>query len=127
MAKATKWYGKSEEELKSMDFKEFLKLIPSRSRRSLQRSFNNDSQKKLLKKIDADSKNIRTQRREMVVIPSMIGKTIKIYSGREWVPVTITVEMLGHYLGEFALTRKGVTHGSAGLGATRSSRAVSAK
>ena len=57
----------------------------------------------------------------------MLGKTIKIYNGKEYFPVEINSEMLGHYLGEFVITRKMVTHGSAGLGATKSSRAVSAK
>jgi small subunit ribosomal protein S19 len=120
------WYGKTEEEVKEMDFDEFLKFIPSRSRRSLQRG-NKEQQAKLLKKVDADHKNIKTQSRDTIVIPAMLGKTIRIYSGKEFIPIIITLDMLGHFLGEFVLTRKMVTHGSAGLGATRSSKGVSAK
>jgi len=126
MAKIAKWYGKTEEEVVKMDMDEFLKLIPSRSRRTLKRGMNHQ-QKKLLEKADKDNKNIRTQSRNMVIVPRMLGKIIKIYNGREYQMVTITLDMLGRRLGEFALTRKSVSHGSAGLGATRSSKGVSAK
>jgi len=57
----------------------------------------------------------------------MLGSIIRIYNGKEYFPVTITGEMLGHYLGEFSMTRKSVTHSAAGIGATRSSKAVSAR
>jgi small subunit ribosomal protein S19 len=63
----------------------------------------------------------------MVIIPSMIGKTIRIYNGKDFIPLIITVEMLGHVLGEFSHSRKMVSHSSAGVGATRSSKAVSAR
>jgi small subunit ribosomal protein S19 len=63
----------------------------------------------------------------MVIVPAMIGKTIKVYNGKEFFPVMITGEMLGHYLGEFSHTRKGVSHSAAGIGATRSSKAISAR
>ena len=57
----------------------------------------------------------------------MLGKMIKIHNGKDFVPITITVEMLGHRLGEFAHSRKMVSHSSAGVGATRSSKAISAR
>ncbi len=126
MAKAITWRGKTEEEVKTLDFQEFLKLIPSGPRRSLLRGFSTE-QKRMLEKAEADDKNLRTHARNMVVIPAMLGKTIKVYNGKEFLPILITLEMLGHYLGEFSHTRKLVSHGSAGLGATRSSKAVSAK
>ena len=63
----------------------------------------------------------------MIIIPQFIGKNIRIYNGKEFIPLTITAEMLGHYLGEFAHTRKSVTHSAAGIGATRSSKSVSAR
>ncbi|MBI2666765.1 30S ribosomal protein S19 [Candidatus Woesearchaeota archaeon] len=129
MAKAITWRGKTEEEVKQMDFQEFLKLIPSGARRSLLRGANqqNPMQKRVLEKVAQDDKNLRTHARNMIIVPAMLGKSLKVYNGREWLPVVITLEMLGHYLGEFAHSRKLVTHGSAGLGATRSSKAVSAK
>ena len=126
MAKIAKWYGKTEEEIKKMDMDQFMKLVPSRIRRTLKHGFN-QQQKKVIKKVGIDHKNIRTQSRDMPILPAMLGKTIKVYSGKEYLPVVITLDMLGHVLGEFVMTRKSVTHGSAGLGATRSSKGVSAK
>ncbi len=126
MAKEFKWKSKSEEEIVSLDFNEFLKLIPSRSRRSLKRGYDVD-QKRLLKKIEEGKDNLKTHSRDLVIIPAMIGKTIKVYNGKEFLPVLIIAEMLGHFLGEFSQTRKSVSHSSAGVGATRSSKAVSAR
>jgi len=126
MARETTWMGKSEEDVKKLDMKEFLKLVPSRTRRSLKRGFT-DQQKILIKRIDANAPNIKTHCRDMIIIPSMVGKTLKVYSGKEFLPVMITNEMLGHYLGEFVMTRKSVTHSAAGIGATRSSKAISAR
>lgn len=126
MAKELRWYGKTEPEVNETDMKHFMELLPARRRRSLKRGFTS-AQKKLLKRIEADDKNIKTHCRDMVIIPSMLGKTIKVHNGKEFIPLTINLEMLGHCLGEFAHTRKMVTHSSAGIGATRSSRAISAR
>jgi small subunit ribosomal protein S19 len=126
MAKELTWHGKSEQEVKEMDIKEFMKLVPTRQRRSLKRGFT-DAQKALMKLIEADNKNIKTHCRDLVIMPIMLGKMIKVYNGKDFFPVTVTLEMLGHYLGEFSQTRKSVTHSSAGVGATRSSKAVSAR
>lgn len=126
MAKEFKWMGKTEEEIKKMDLKEFLKFTNARARRSLIRGIP-DIHKRVLQKVIAGDKNIKTQCRDMIIMPAMIGTIIRIYNGKEYLPVTITSEMLGHYLGEFAMTRKPVTHSAAGIGATRSSKAVSAR
>jgi small subunit ribosomal protein S19 len=120
------WMGKTEDEIKQLDLDEFMKLVSSRQRRSLKRGFTDD-QKKLIKRVDNGDKNIKTHCRNMIILPKMIGMTIGVYTGKEFQRLDITAEMLGHYLGEFALTRKGVTHSSAGVGATRSSKAVSAR
>lgn len=126
MAKEFKWMGKTEEEIKKMDLQEFMKVTNARARRSLQRGVP-ETHKRLVQKVLAGDKNIKTQCRNMVIVPSMIGTIIRIYNGKEYFPITITAEMLGHYLGEFAMTRKPVTHSAAGIGATRSSKAVSAR
>ena len=126
MAKAITWRGKTEEEVKLLDSQEFMKLIPSGARRSLRRGIS-QQQKRVLEKVAQDDKNLRTHARNMIIVPAMLGKSLKVYNGKEWLPITITLEMLGHYLGEFSHSRKLVAHGSAGLGATRSSKAVSAK
>ena len=126
MAKELIWHGKTEAEVRDMDLKEFLELIPARQRRSLKRGHTEQHQK-LLKKLENNENNIKTHCRDFVILPQMIGKTIHIYNGKAFLPLTITLEMVGHFLGEFAHTRKMVTHSSAGVGATRSSKAVSAR
>ncbi len=118
--------GYTEEELKAMPLDEFVKLIPSRERRSLLRGLN-QQQKRLLAKLQAGKDRVKTHSRDMVIIPAMLGKTILVHNGKEFQPVTITIEMLGHRLGEFALTRKRVQHSAPGVGATRSSAHMSVK
>lgn len=126
MAKEFLWRGKSEEEVISMDKNEFLALITSRARRSLERGLTS-AQESLMKKIAKNEKNIRTHCRDMVIVPEMLGKQIKVYNGKEFIAVDITLEKIGHFLGEFALSRKVVSHSAAGVGATRSSKAISAR
>ena len=126
MAKELKWYGKTEEEVKKLDLKEFIGLLPARQRRSLKRGFT-EQQKKLLKNIETDDKNIKTHCRNLIIVPRMLGKMIKVYNGKEFLPLTVTLEMLGHRLGEFSPSRKLVAHSAAGVGATRSSKAISAR
>ena len=64
----------------------------------------------LMKKVDeavaSNSKRpIKTWSRRSMVLPEMVGLTIAIYNGRQHVPVLVTENMVGHKLGEFALTR----------------------
>lgn len=125
------YHGKKIEEIQKMDLKEFAKLVPARQRRSLLRGFT-DSQKKLLEKIKKTKegkykKIIKTHCRDMIIIPEMVGIQIFIHRGKEFVPVLITDEMLGHYLGEMTLTRKRIAHSAPGVGATKSSGAFSVK
>jgi len=125
MAKEFIFKGLKTEEIQKLSLKEFAELIPSRERRSLLRGFN-DSQKILLKNLKGKS-TVKTHCRSMVIIPEMIGKTIKVHNGKEFSEVRVVAEMLGHRLGEFALTRKVVTHNAPGVGATRSSAALSVR
>jgi small subunit ribosomal protein S19 len=118
--------GKSLEELKKLSQDEFALLVPSRQRRTLQRGISEDH-KKLLHKVKIRDPNIRTHLRDMIILPEMVGMKIAIHSGKEFVPIDIISEMLGHYFGEFVLTRKKVSHGAAGIGATKSSKFVPLK
>lgn len=64
----------------------------------------------LLKKVEeavesGSKKPIKTWSRRSMVLPEMIGLTIAVHNGRQHVPVFITEHMIGHKLGEFALTR----------------------
>jgi len=65
---------------------------------------------------------IRTHLRDMVILPSFVNHQIFVHNGKEFQRVDIKPEMIGHYLGEFALTRKKVKHTGPGVGATRSSK-----
>ena len=126
-----KYRGKTLEELKSMDLKEFIELIPSRERRSLKRGFT-EKQNRLLKKIDLTldgkyKKPIKTHSRDMIIIPKMVGLTIYIHKGNGFEPVKIQPESIGLRLGHMTMTRKKVEHSSPGVGATRSSAAISAR
>ena len=118
--------GKTLEELKKMSINELAKTLTSRQRRTMLRGMT-EQQKILLKKTRSNEKNIETHCRDMIILPEMVGITIKVHQGREFVPVAIESEMIGHYLGEFVLTRKKVAHSAPGIGATRSSASLSVK
>lgn len=53
----------------------------------------------------AVKKPIKTWSRRSMIIPDMIGLTLAVHNGRDFVPIYITENMIGHKLGEFALTR----------------------
>ncbi len=127
MAKELKWKGLLEEEAKNLDMADFLALIPSRERRSVQRAMKTLEWSALYSNIKAGKKNIKTHVREFVILPEMMGMSIGVYTGKEFVQVHCNIEMLGLRLGEFAHTRKGVTHSGAGVGSTRSSKAATAR
>ena len=118
--------GKTVEELKKLSINELAQLLTSRQRRTIKRGFT-EQQKILLKKIKQNQKNIETHCRDMIILPEMIGMTIKVFQGKEFVPVMVEQDMIGHCLGEFALTRKRVQHSAPGIGATRSSASLSVK
>ncbi len=114
------------DELKAMGISELLPLMPARARRKIVRGFSRGEEVLLTKVREGDEK-IRTHLREMIVIPEMVGKSIEIYNGKEFMKVEFQPESVFHYLGEFALTRRKVAHGSAGIGATRGSKYSSAE
>lgn len=133
MARIFTYKGKTIEELKAMSLDELIKILPSRIRRTLTRGLNDQNRKLLLKIRKMQSKGnlnkvIRTHCRDMPILPEMVETKIGIHKGGVYknndafVVVTITPEMIGHYLGEFALTRKPTKHSAAGIGATRSSK-----
>ena len=70
----------------------------------------------LLKKVDAmnakgDKSVIKTWSRRSTIFPDFIGHTFAVHNGKEHIPVYVTEDMVGHKLGEFALTRKNGGHG----------------
>ncbi|MFQ6106710.1 MAG: 30S ribosomal protein S19 [Thermoplasmata archaeon] len=114
--------GYTLEQLQEMTIDDLLELLPARARRTYKRGLN-EEQKRFVEKIRTNEKEtLRTHRREIIILPDFVGKRIHVYNGREFVRVDIKPEMIGHYLGEFALTRKPVRHSGPGVGATRSSK-----
>jgi small subunit ribosomal protein S19 len=72
----------------------------------------------LIKKIDtakasSDKRPIRTWSRRSTILPDFVGLTIAVHNGKQHVPVYISENMVGHKLGEFALTRMFKSHGMA--------------
>ncbi len=118
--------GKTLEDLKKLSLNELAVLLPSRQRRSFKRGLT-EQEKILLKRIKKNEPNIETHCRDAIILPEMVGKTIKVHNGKAFIPVIIIEDMIGHYLGEFSLTRKKVMHSAPGIGATRSSAALSVK
>jgi len=113
--------GKTIEELQKMSLEEFSKLLPSRQRRVMKKGFTNQ-EKKLLIRLRKSNKPLKTHLREMVIIPEMVNKKLLVHNGNTWIAVDIKPEMMGHRLGEFALTRKRVLHSAPGVGATKASK-----
>lgn len=126
MAKEFTYRGKRIEELTKLSTDEFAELVPSRERRKIKRGFT-EVEKKFIESINKNEKEIRAQCRDMIILPQMIGKIIKVHNGKEWTLLQIEPEMIAHRLGEFALTRKTVKHSAPGIGATRSSASLSVR
>ena len=124
-SKERKYYGQALDELKTMPLKEFSKYLPARSRRSVLRHpeiverFVKSAEERISRK-----RKVRTHLRDLVVVPKMVGMIIGVYNGKSFEDVNIEMEMIGHRLGEFAMTRQKVVHSEAGIGATRGSKAA---
>ena len=72
---------------------------------------------RLLKKVKALNESgkkevIKTWSRSSTIFPDFVGHTIAVHNGKDFIPVYVTEDMVGHKLGEFALTRKFGGHGS---------------
>ena len=133
MPKEFRYRGYTLEQLNNMSTESILQLLPSRARRSLNRGIS-EEKRRLLEDIRAskDGKaeggsQIKTHARDMLILPVMVGSTVAVYSGKEFVPVEIKPDMIGHYLGEYVITNKKVVHGTPGIGASRSSLYVPLK
>lgn len=135
MPKQYTYRGYTLPQLQAMSMDEFILLLPSRRRRTLQRGLTQE-QRTLLENIrktkqtqqEKEQKTVvKTHTRDMIILPEMVGVTILVHNGKTFSPVEILPEMIGHYLGEFAITNKPVKHGSPGIGASRSSMYVPLK
>jgi small subunit ribosomal protein S19 len=109
--------GKSLHELEKMSVTELADLFPSEIRRKIKRGFTEQEQV-FLRKLMKKGGKVKTHCRDMIILPTMVGKTVGVHNGKGYEDVAITDEMIGHYLGEFSQSRKTVKHGAAGVGAT---------
>jgi len=120
-----KFCGLGIDHLKGLSLKDLSNYIPARSRRSVLRHpeiierFLKSAEEKISRK-----KKVKTHLRDLIVVPRMVGMNIQVYNGKTFEDVSVDIEMIGHRLGEFALTRQKVNHSAAGIGATRGSKAA---
>lgn len=134
MPKEFMYRGYTLNQLQSLSMDEFINLLSSRQRRSLHRGLSPE-QRILLEKTRAakealrqgNAQTIKTHLRDMIILPEMVGITISVHNGKEFVAVEIKPEMIGHCLGEYAITNRPVRHGTPGIGASRSSMYVPLK
>jgi len=129
MPKEFLYRGYTVDELRAMSMDEFIKLLPSRMRRSLRRGLSN-RQRGVIEKLRSsppEGKPIKTHARDLIILPEMVGRTMLVYNGMEFLEVRINVKMVGHYLGEFVITNKPVRHGRPGIGSSRSSMYIPLK
>ena len=115
--------GKTIEELKKLNVREFAPYIRAKYRRNLLRQFQKieDFVNTAKMKMEKD-KQIKTHQRDIIIVPEMVGMKISVHDGKTFMPVVITGEMLGHRLGEFSITRAKIKHSKAGIGATKGSK-----
>jgi small subunit ribosomal protein S19 len=126
--------GHTFDELESMSMDEFIRLLPSRQRRSLLRGLTRE-QRILLENIriakqstgEGEKPVVKTHARDVIILPEMVSVTVLVHNGKGFEAVEVTPEMIGHFLGEFAITNRPVKHGTPGIGASRSSMYVPLK
>ncbi|OUJ18842.1 Ribosomal protein S19 [Methanonatronarchaeum thermophilum] len=126
-----KYRGYTLEELKEMNLDELKEILPSRARRKIERGLN-EEEKKLLEEIrelqdSSEDIVVKTHLRDMIILPEFVTLKIGIHNGNDFEVIRVEPEMIGHFIGEFATTRKDVKHGGPGIGATRSSKYVPLK
>ena len=150
MVKEFEYRGVPIADLEKMQLDKVVVMLNARQRRSLRRGVT-DGKRRLVARIRAAKKaaaggggggaadaaapaaaaggagGIRTHLRDLIVLPFMVGATVNVFNGKEFKPVEIKPEMIGHYIGEYSLTSRRVSHGAPGVGASRSSLYVPLK
>ena len=135
MAREFKYKGYSGEQIRRLSIETLMPLLNSRQRRSLDRrlsTYMTDEKRKFREELKLSREGkltspLKTHLRDMIILPDMIGLSVLVHNGKEFIPFTIRPEMVGHYLGEYSITNKRVQHGSPGVGSSRSSLYVPLK
>lgn len=115
--------GKTLEELRALSLPELAQILGARARRSIKRGFNDETSRffERMRTAPAD-RTVRTHCRDALVLPAHVGRKVAVHTGKEFKEVEVRPEMIGHFYGEFALTRRFEKHSGPGVGATRSSK-----
>jgi small subunit ribosomal protein S19 len=115
--------GRTLPELQAMSLGDLAGVLPARARRSIRRGFNTEQQI-FLEKIRGFPKEkvLRTHVRDALILPDHVGHRVSVHNGKEFKEFEVRPEMIGHYYGEFSLTRRFEKHSGPGVGATRSSK-----
>ncbi|HTW40270.1 MAG TPA: 30S ribosomal protein S19 [Thermoplasmata archaeon] len=110
-------------ELQALSLEQFAKVASSRARRSIRRGFNSETTAFFERLTTTPvEKVVRTHCRDALILPAHVGRRVAVYNGKEFKEVEVRPEMVGHYYGEFSLTRRFEKHSGPGVGATRSSK-----
>jgi small subunit ribosomal protein S19 len=116
-------HGLTLPQLLELPLADLAKILPARARRSITRGFNADQQTFLDKILEhPKDRPLRTHGRDVLILPAHVGHRVSIHNGKEFKEIEVRPEMIGHYYGEFALTRRFEKHSGPGVGATRSSK-----
>lgn len=129
MPKDFLYQGRTEEQLLALSMDEFIKMLPSRMRRSLMRGLSSEHRLIIekMRRWQKGTKDVKTHARDLIILPEMIGKEIHVFNGKEFKEVKLDMKKVGHYLGEYAITNTPVRHGKPGIGASRSSMYIPLK
>ena len=127
--------GNDLKKLIEMNFDEISQQLRSRQRRKLRRKMGSKYGRFINKLLEAKKHTqagdkpaaVKTHLRDCIVLPSMVQSVINIHKGNGYSSIEVKPEMIGYYLGEFAVTYKRVSHGKPGVGATHSSKFVPIK
>ena len=127
--------GNDLKKLIDMNMDEMSQQLRSRQRRKLRRKMGTKYARFINKLLEAKKHTtsgekpaaVKTHLRDCIVLPSMVQSVINIHKGNGYSNIEVKPEMIGYYLGEFALTYKRVSHGKPGVGATHSSKFVPIK
>ncbi len=115
--------GKSLADLKALSLEQLAEILNARARRSIRRGFNTETTQFFERMRETPAgKTVRTHCRDALILPDHVGRRVAIHNGKEFKEIEVRPEMIGHYYGEFSLTRRFEKHSGPGVGATRSSK-----
>ena len=127
--------GKDIGKLIEMNMDQLSQELRSRQRRRLRRKMGKKYGRFIKKLMDVKKHTnqgekpaaVKTHLRDCIVLPTMVQSVINVHNGKGYNSIEVKPEMIGYYLGEFAMTYKKVSHGKPGVGATHSSKFVPIK